>query len=140
MQASRDLASLQNVKRIMKHDATIVDRRVDVSEMMSIMNCFDICIGMRLHTLIYAVVNAVPLIGLVYDPKISSFMEYTKQTRYLNVEDACAEKIIEILDECVENYDKIKTSLEESYTELNEKARLNGKLAIELYEKGSVEL
>ena len=95
---------------------------------------------MRLHTLIYAVVNAVPLIGLVYDPKISSFMEYTKQTRYLNVEDACAEKIIEILDECVENYDKIKISLEESYTELNEKARLNGKLAIELYEKGSVEL
>ncbi len=140
MQASRDLASLQNIKRIMKHDATIVDRRVDVGDMMSIMSCFDICIGMRLHTLIYAVVNAVPLIGLVYDPKISSFMEYTKQTRYLNVEDACAEKIIEVMDECVENYDEIKISLEKSYTELNEKARLNGKLAIELYEKGSVEL
>lgn len=140
MQASRDLASLQNVKRIMKHDATIVDRRVEVSEMMSIMNCFDICIGMRLHTLIYAVVNAVPLIGLVYDPKISSFMEYTKQTRYLNVENAKAEKIIEVLDECVENYGEIKESLEVSYKELSEKAQLNGKLAIELYEKGSVNL
>ena len=37
------------------------------------------CIGMRLHTLIYAAINSVPLIGLVYDPKINSFMEYTHQ-------------------------------------------------------------
>ena len=95
---------------------------------------------MRLHTLIYAVINSVPLIGLVYDPKISSFMEYTNQTRYINVEDATAEKIIDILDECVMHYDEIKRNLEESYKALSEKAQLNGRLAVELYEKGSVEI
>lgn len=140
MQTSRDTAVLQNVRRNMKHEATLVDRRCDVADMMSVMKCFDMCIGMRLHTLIYAVINAIPLIGLVYDPKISSFMEYTNQTRYINIEDASAEKIIDILDECVENYDDIKKTLEENYKILNEKAQLNGKLAVELYEKGSVEL
>lgn len=140
MQASRDTAVLQNVRRNMKHEATLVDRRCDVADMMSVMKCFDMCIGMRLHTLIYAVINAIPLIGLVYDPKISSFMEYTNQTRYIGIEDASAEKIIDILDECVANYDDIKKTLEENYKILNEKARLNGKLAVELYEKGSVEL
>ena len=107
---------------------------------MSVMKCFDLCIGMRLHTLIYAVINSIPLIGLVYDPKISSFMEYTHQTRYISVEDVTAEKVIEILDECMENYDEIKRVLEQSYRTLSEKALLNGKLAIDLYEKGSVEI
>lgn len=140
MQTSRDLAVLQSVKRNMKHEATLIDRRLDVADTMSVMKCFDLCIGMRLHTLIYAVINAIPLIGLVYDPKISSFMEYTNQTRYIDVENATAEKIIDILDECVANYDNIKSTLEENYKTLNEKAQLNGKLAIDLYEKGSVEI
>lgn len=140
MQTSKDMAVLQNIKRSMKHEATLVDRRIDVADTMSIMKNFDLCIGMRLHTLIYAVINAIPLIGLVYDPKISSFMEYTNQTRYLKLEDAQAEKIIDVLDETVANYDEIKASLVESYKQLRERAQLNGKLAVDLYEKGSVSL
>ncbi|MBQ2669908.1 MAG: polysaccharide pyruvyl transferase family protein [Clostridia bacterium] len=140
MQTSKDMTVLQNVKRSMKHEATLIDRRIDVADTMSIMKNFDLCIGMRLHTLIYAVINAIPLIGLVYDPKISSFMEYTNQTRYLSLDDAQAENIIEILDETVASYDEIKASLVESYKQLNKKARLNGRLAVDLYEKGSVSL
>ena len=140
MQTSKDMTVLQNVKRSMKHEATLIDRRIDVADTMSIMKNFDVCIGMRLHTLIYAVINAIPLIGLVYDPKISSFMEYTNQTRYLSLDNAQAENIIEILDETVANYDEIKASLVESYKQLNKKARLNGRLAVDLYEKGSVSL
>ena len=135
MQTSKDMSVLQSVKKNMKHDATLVDIHMDVADAMSVMKCFDLCIGMRLHTLIYAVINAIPLIGLVYDPKISSFMEYTNQTRYIDVENATAEKIIDILDECVANYGDIKSALEESYKLLSEKAQLNGKLAMELYEK-----
>ncbi|MBQ3470903.1 MAG: polysaccharide pyruvyl transferase CsaB, partial [Clostridia bacterium] len=140
MQTSKDMTVLQNVKRSMKHEATLIDRRIDVADTMSIMKNFDVCIGMRLHTLIYAVINAIPLIGLVYDPKISSFMEYTNQTRYLSLDNAQAENIIEILDETVASYDEIKASLVESYKQLNKKARLNGRLAVDLYEKGSVSL
>ena len=45
-----------------------------------------------------------------------------------------------MLDECVANYDTIKQDLKENYSHLKEKAKLNGKYAIELYEKGSVTL
>lgn len=140
MQLSRDESVLQSVKRAMRHEATLIDKSMSVADIMSVMKCFDMCIGMRLHTLIYAVINAIPLIGLVYDPKISSFMEYTKQKHFINVEEVTAEKIIDNLDDCVLNYDEIKLELEESYETLGEKARLNGKLAIDLYEKGSVEI
>ncbi|MGN0106789.1 MAG: polysaccharide pyruvyl transferase CsaB [Hominilimicola sp.] len=138
MQSSRDMAILQSIKRKMKHEASIIEKRYGVDDMMSVMKCFDLCIGMRLHTLIYAVINAVPLIGLVYDPKISSFMEYTHQTHYLDVENVSASQLKKELDECVRNYDTIKKDLENNYRELKEHAQLNGKYAIELYEKGSV--
>lgn len=140
MQSSRDLAILQSVKRKMKNKSTLIKARYSVEDVMSIMKCFDICIGMRLHTLIYSAVNAVPLIGIVYDPKISSFMEYTHQKLYLEAEGLKKENLCKMLDECVSNYDTIKNDLKNNYDYLKEQAQLNGKYAIELYEKGSVEL
>lgn len=140
MQSSRDMTISQNVRRRMKHKSSIIKRRYNVEDMISIMSCFKLCVGMRLHTLIYAAINSVPLIGLVYDPKISSFMEYTHQNHFINVEELSAEELMKQLDECIHDYDDIKKDLEKNYGILKEKARLNGKYAIELYEKGSVTL
>lgn len=140
MQSSRDLAILQSVKRKMKNKSTLIKARYSVEDVMSIMKCFDICIGMRLHTLIYSAVNAVPLIGIVYDPKISSFMEYTHQKLYLEAKGLKKENLCKMLNKCVSNYDIIKNDLKNNYDYLKEQAQLNGKYAIELYEKGSVEL
>ena len=140
MQSSRDTAIMQNIKRKMKHESAIIKKRYSVEGMLSIIKCFDMCIGMRLHTLIYAAINSVPLIGLVYDPKINSFMEYTHQRHYVDVNEVTDENLKKMLDECVANYDTIKQDLKENYSHLKEKAKLNGKYAIELYEKGSVTL
>ncbi len=140
MQASRDLVILQNIGRKMKNKSSLVKKRYCVEDMISIMSCFDLCIGMRLHTLIYAAVNAVPVMGLVYDPKISSFMDYTHQKNYINVENLCGDRLTEMLDSCISNYNELKKDLQCNYNELKQKAQLNGKLAAELYEKGSVSI
>lgn len=138
MQSSRDMAILQSIRRKMKNGSAIIEKRYSVEDMMSVMKCFDLCLGMRLHTLIYAVINSVPLIGIAYDPKISSFMEYTHQTHYIDVENITFDNLRTLFEECVDNYDEIKRDLGENYAALKEQARLNGKYAIELYEKGSV--
>ena len=140
MQSSRDMTISQNVRRRMKNNSYIIKRRYNVEDMISVMSCFNLCVGMRLHTLIYAAINAVPLIGLVYDPKISSFMEYTHQNHFINVEELTANELMKQIDNCVGNYDSIKEDLEKNYGVLKEKAQLNGEYAIELYEKGSVTL
>ncbi len=140
MQPNRDLPVMQSIKRKMKNGSLIVKRGYNVEDMLSVMKCFDLCIGMRLHTLIYAAVNIVPLIGIVYDPKISSFMEYTGQRYCLTVENMTYEALKKLLDECISEYDNIKNALRENYGALKEKARLNGKYAIELYERGSADI
>lgn len=140
MQASKDMAISMNIKHKMKHKSTVIEGKYSVNDTLSVISCFDMCIGMRLHTLIYSAINSLPLIGLVYDPKIKNFMEYAHQTNYVDVRNITKEKLTHLLDECVNNYDTIKSDLTENYELLREKARLNGKYAIELYEKGSVEL
>ena len=139
MQLERDLVISQSIARKMKAPSSVLNRRCGVGEVMSVIGCMDLCIGMRLHSLIYAAVAAVPLIGLVYDPKISSFMNYTRQRLYAGVEDVSAQKLGEIIDKCMTEYDGIKAELQQNRELLRDKARLNAKLAVELYEKGAVE-
>ncbi len=139
MQMSKDFAISQNIARHMKNKSAIIDKHLNVEDMLSVVGCMDICIGMRLHTLIYSVIKAVPLIGLVYDPKISSFMDYTHQSMYTDVSSLTEEGLNELIDSAAANHDKIQSDISENYKKLRAKAEKNGMLAIELYEKGSVE-
>lgn len=140
MQASKDLAISQSIMRKMKYKSSIMDSNQAVTDMLAVVKCMNMCIGMRLHMLIYSAINAVPLVGLVYDPKISSFMEYTHQNLHVNVDGITADKISSMIDKCIVEYDEIRDDLIDNYKLLKEKAIENGRLAIELYEKGSVEL
>lgn len=42
--------------------------------MLSIIGCMDLLVGVRLHSLIYAAIMGVPLIGISYDPKCTAFL------------------------------------------------------------------
>lgn len=139
MQMSKDYAVSQAIREKMKNKSSIIDKRLSVLDTLSVVGNMDICIGMRLHTLIYSAIKAVPLIGLVYDPKISSFMDYTHQKMYIDVSKLSAGQMEKLIDKTIERYDEIRADLAKNYEELRKRAELNGKLAIELYEKGSVE-
>ena len=139
MQFNRDEAISRSIMSKMKTPASIVDIRLDVEEMISVVSNMDLCIGMRLHSLIYAAINRVPLIGIAYDPKIKSFMDYSGQKMCLDVQNIDSAEGMRLIDECESNREKIKQELDKSYLKLCGKAKENGRLAINLYEKGSAE-
>lgn len=138
MQPSRDMELSSRIFDGLKCHATILAEGQTIGDMLAVVGCMDICVGMRLHTLIYAAASAVPLIGLVYDPKISGFMEYLHQEAYLAIEKVSCKALEKLLDETVENYDVIKQELVKRRKQLRSKAELNAKYAIELYDKGCV--
>lgn len=43
-------------------------------DMLSIIGNMDLLVGVRLHSLIYAAIMGVPLIGVSYDPKCTAFL------------------------------------------------------------------
>jgi polysaccharide pyruvyl transferase CsaB len=75
--------------------------------MLAEVNACDILIGMRLHSLIYAASQQVPMIGISYDPKIDQFlhrldMKAAATTDQFNPLDVAA-AVIELLDDKVKN-------------------------------------
>lgn len=53
----------------------MIEHAVHPQDMLAEVSACDILIGMRLHSLIYAASQEVPLIGISYDPKIDQFLK-----------------------------------------------------------------
>ena len=58
-------------------------------------------VSMRLHALIFAAGQGIPLAGVVYDPKVSSFLRYIGQELFVDLEALTEEKLREMIDRCV---------------------------------------
>ncbi len=140
MQPSRDTELSQKIFKNLKYKATLLTEGQTIGDMLSVVGCMDVCVGMRLHTLVYAAAGAVPLIGLVYDPKISGFMDYLHQSAYIPVEKTEFKKLAAMLDNTMRDYSSIIKELEKRRELLRKKSELNAKYAIELFDKGCVEL
>jgi polysaccharide pyruvyl transferase CsaB len=52
----------------------------DYKTIMALISRAEFAICMRLHALIYAVSAGLPIIGLVYDPKVANFISYMNET------------------------------------------------------------
>jgi len=98
----------------------------------------DILIGMRLHALIFAVSLGIPVIGLVYEPKVQWFLEYIgiKEVSAGDVKTLEYETLKNLMDYTWTNKDKLKNQLNCIVPELKEKSTLNAKIAIEVINGG----
>lgn len=140
MQTNKDEQISRNIMSRMKSKSVIINKRLSVEDIISVSSALDACIGMRLHSLIYSAIGNVPLIGISYDPKIKSFMDYTSQklcADIISLDDATGMKLV---DDLFSNYDEIKHQLYDGYNKLKKMAEENGRIAVQLYEKGSANL
>lgn len=55
-------------------------------------------VSMRLHALIFAAGQGIPLAGVVYDPKVSSFLRYIGQENFTDLEALTAENLKAMID------------------------------------------
>lgn len=57
-----------------------------------------VVVSMRLHALVFSAGQGVPLVGVVYDQKVSSFLSYIGQNLYCDLSDASLDTLIPLLD------------------------------------------
>lgn len=137
MQHKIDYAVAAAIKNKMKNRAIVIGANYQVPAILSLMHEMKLCVGMRLHSLIYSAGCAVPVIGIVYDPKVNGFMEYMGEDKFVTVEEITLEKMCEFLDEILGNYDSIKSHLKFNMRILRGKARENGELMKKLLDGGA---
>lgn len=140
MQSGVDGDASRKTAQLIKTQSSILCEDIKTEDMLSVISCMDLCIGMRLHTLIYAAAQGVPIIGLVYDPKVSGFMDYAHQTLYTEVESVSADGLMRLIDSCMSDYDAVKAELTALKERMKKLSGLNCMYAAELIEKGSVSL
>ncbi len=94
-------------------------------EILSIIGKLNMLVSMRLHTLIFAGVKRVPLAGLVYDPKVSNYLQLLNMPSLGDVENLDIDFMKNKIDEMLCNRDEYLLKLEKSSNTLMEAAKEN---------------
>ncbi|HHY93463.1 MAG TPA: polysaccharide pyruvyl transferase CsaB [Firmicutes bacterium] len=74
MQHPGDVEMSEEVQAAMRAPSRILKNRYRPRQLLSLIGCCHLVIGMRLHALIFAVARGVPVVGISYDPKVDSFL------------------------------------------------------------------
>ena len=123
-----DMMETSKVINHMQAKSNVVFRMCRPSEMLSLVSTFDLLLGMRLHSLIFAAMNSVPMLGLSYDPKVEAFMKTVGQP-YLQVDDHIDPlKIKNAVEKILKDKQRIRSDLDERMKELHDQAALNFRL------------
>ncbi|MDP4118598.1 MAG: polysaccharide pyruvyl transferase CsaB [Bacillota bacterium] len=135
MQYPYDAGIIRSVKAKMKETSYFIDSRLGIGEMLGIIKNSELIIGVRLHILIYASTVAVPGIGIVYDPKVSSFQRYIHQPYFIEPRGLAAGDYKSVIDECIKNKVSIVANLEETAAVMRKKAEETADIAAKLINK-----
>lgn len=136
---SIDTEVSEEICRRMHSGGIVIREHLSPEQILSFVSRCRMCIGMRLHMLIYAAAMGVPIVGIVYDPKVSGFMEYTEQELYIDLEDLTGEKLFELTDRCMSDRKALSSSLAKVRKRLSALAKENMNTAMRLYSGTEVE-
>lgn len=128
--------SLNILGRVKNKDCFVLKDKYTVEEIMGIIKMLDLIVAMRLHSLIYAATQEVPIVGLSYDPKVEGILNSLGMTHMCHVDNLKYDDLIENIDFVWERKEELMASLREQDKELKEKALSNVKMALDLLEIG----
>lgn len=137
MQPERDREVTARVRAMMEEPAHVLDASCTPRELMGILGRARLCVAMRLHTLIFAARMAVPALGLVYDPKVESYLEELDLPAAGDVKSFDGDEAIRRADALMADYDGVLSRLREKSAQLTRAAGENERLLLELLEKKS---
>lgn len=135
MQTQRDRAVSEQIRASMQTPSVLLDSALTPAQMMAVIAKSRLCLAMRLHTLIFAARVCVPTVGLVYDPKVESYLEELEMPSAGDVTDFDAETACERLDALMADYDTRREALRARSAQLTAAARENERLLLELLEQ-----
>ena len=135
MQVPHDIKISQKVQKRMKTKSYLLKDNYSPYEIMGIIKCMDFILSMRLHTLIFAARQRIPLIGFIYDPKIEYYLEKLDMPSGGRISEFQLEKTLKMVEDVIENRQKYVSILQRKGEKLEEKAHYNEKYLIKLLEK-----
>lgn len=98
MEPNRDEAAVNAVAQKLHCEHLVLSAGSDGSEVIALVRRMSLVLSMRLHALIFASGQGVPMIGVVYDPKVSGFLDDLGQEFYLPLQEVTAAALGDLID------------------------------------------
>ena len=93
-----DVAAARTAAQYMKAPHYILSETGSSSHTIGLFARMQAVVSMRLHALVFSAGQGVPLVGVVYDQKISSFLSYIGQDLYTDLSQVTAETLKGYID------------------------------------------
>lgn len=135
MQMPNDSIVGEKVRRRMQREAYILKENYLPYEVMGIISQADFILSMRLHTLIFAARQRVPLIGFIYDPKIDYYLEKLDMPSGGTLKEFDRRRTLALVDDIIRNKEGYVKKLEKKEAELEKMAHRNEKYLEKLLQK-----
>ena len=130
-----DVGICQAVAEHLSGRAGCLRRKHLSEETLSIIGCMDVLVGVRLHSLIYAAVMGVPMIGISYDPKVESFLSSIHRPTPFTVEEFTLERFQAAFRDAMDRREEIRKTTEQCLDHLISKLDQNEELIRAIMER-----
>ncbi len=132
MQNPQDAVISREIQQRMQEPSYLLDGAYTPDEVMGMIGCMEVVLSMRLHTLIFAARQCVPLMGFVYDPKIAYYLETLSMPSAGDVADFSPEAVLPGIQTLMRERETYVKKLETVTAQLEAAARENDRLLIRL--------
>ena len=94
----RDLDAVRLVEEHLPMERIVISEPLPASMSIGFLARMQAVVSMRLHGLVFAAGQGVPLAGVSYDPKVRAFLDYIEQDNYVTLEEADAKNMCAMID------------------------------------------
>ncbi|HHV71946.1 MAG TPA: polysaccharide pyruvyl transferase CsaB [Clostridia bacterium] len=132
MHLPADVETSNQIQEMIGEGAYVLKNEYGAKEMIALIGCCTMLIGVRLHALIFAVLMGVPVIGLSYDPKVDRFLSSLNLNSVGHIGELNSKELLNAIEYTYNNREELKRELLAKVEELRKAAEKNVELAWQL--------
>lgn len=132
MEYHEDIGISKKIEQHMTHKGYVIDQDLDSSAIISLIGEMHMILSMRLHALLFAALSSVPMVGVVYDPKVSCYLELLGMPSAGDIHQLDEEEVRGLIYQVYDHYDTYVEKLNKIKIDMRKKAELNTKYLMDL--------
>jgi polysaccharide pyruvyl transferase CsaB len=132
MHLPRDLSVADSIAARIGSAATVVRSHLSPREMLALIGTLDLLVGMRLHALLFAAAEGVPIVPIAYDPKVAALADELGDPAPLEVSRFGADDLARAIETVAADRPARRARLGAAVAQLRERAALAPALAASL--------
>lgn len=130
-----DFSLAKNIQAVLKNKTrtSITPRNSSNADRITSISQCDLFLGMRLHSIILALMHHIPVIGVNYDPKIQLlFQQFSLEQNLVTIDELRSDTLYGLIEDNIKNRLKVEKSIQSNVSKYLELATRNQEHTLQL--------